>query len=189
MEQFDAREGKKKGWTRTFGHFWCFVFYHFQPSKHSTWWKKRQKQNREQQRNGDNRFKAYASLRCSLHFVHILQPLGGQLCPLYLETFFILSSRAEKFSSIASRFSFIVCWTWWGWQVKYDYKEAKVVQIVNSYEAGKYAGMKNHKGWFPVVWILHFSQWLNDFSDLLCAAVWQIPLSTGVTGVKLKSEF
>lgn len=152
---------------------------------------KRQKQNREQQRNGDQRFKAYASLRCSLHFVHVLQPVGGQLCPLYLETFFILSSRAEKFSSIASRFSFIVCWTWW--EITSEIWP-KLVHIVSSYEASKHDGMKNHKGCFSVFELLstemsEFCISLNDFSDLLCAAVGQTPLSTCATSVKLKSKF
>lgn len=192
MEQFDASEGKKEGWTRTFGHFWCFFFI-ISNLLNIPLSEKRQKQNREQQRNGDHRFKAYASLHCSLHFVHILQPVGGQFCPLYLETFFILSSRAEKFSSIASRFSFIVCWTWWGWQVKYDRKEAKLVQIVNSYEASKYEGLKNHKGWFSVFEMsTEMSELcisLNDFSDLLYTAVWQMPLSTCAMSIKLKSKF
>lgn len=137
--QVDAWKRTKVEWTRTFGHFFFFS-HRFQRSKHSAWWKKkekRQKQNREQQRNGEHRFKAHASLRCSLHFVHFLHPfwMEPKLCPLfYFETFFILSSRAEKFSSIACRFSFIVCWTWRGKKMKYDRKEAKLEQTVPTYE-------------------------------------------------------
>lgn len=106
MEQLMQVKERKKGGQ---GHLVTFDVFFIISNLLNIPLGEKKKQNREQQRNGDHRLKAYASLRCSLHFVHILQPVGGQLCPLYLETFFILSSRAEKFSSIASRFSFIVC--------------------------------------------------------------------------------
>lgn len=37
---------------------------------------------------------------------------GPNSATVYLESFFILWSSAAKFSSTATRFSFIVCWTW-----------------------------------------------------------------------------
>lgn len=112
---FNAWTGTKEEWTRTFGHFF-FFFYRFQRSKHSTWWKKGRSKiesNRGMETTGSKHTRPFVAL----YILSICSTLldGAKLCPLfYFETFFILSSRAEKFSSIACRFSFIVCWTWWG---------------------------------------------------------------------------
>ena len=50
---------------------------------------------------------------CALNPCPTLLGTGPNSAIVYLESFFILWSSAAKFSSTATRFSFIVCWTWW----------------------------------------------------------------------------
>lgn len=123
-----------------------FFFYRFQRSKHSAWWKKGRSKiesNRGMETTGSKHTRPFVAL----YILSICSTLldGAKLCPLfYFETFFILSSRAEKFSSIACRFSFIVCWTWWG--EKWNMTEKK--QNWSTYEASE--RVTGHKIWFSL---------------------------------------
>lgn len=119
-----------------------FFFYRFQRSKHSTWWKKGRSKiesNRGMETTGSKHTRPFVAL----YILSICSTLldGAKLCPLfYFETFFILSSRAEKFSSIACRFSFIVCWTWWGEKWNMTEKKQSWSRLDGSHLWGKRAG-------------------------------------------------
>lgn len=80
---------------------------------------KRQRRSREQERDDQKGQSKSQSPFCALlqTFIcpcSILSWTGPNSATVYLESFFILWSSAAKFSSTATRFSFIVCWTWGG---------------------------------------------------------------------------
>lgn len=114
-DSFNAWKGTKEEWTRTFGHF--FFLYIVSNVLNIPLGEKKGRSKIESNRGMETTGSKHTRPFVALYILSICSALldGAKLCPLfYFETFFILSSRAEKFSSIACRFSFIVCWTWWG---------------------------------------------------------------------------
>lgn len=139
-------------WIKTFGFLRCFFSQTF---KHSTD-RKKGKVKIENKRWIDrtdsnpkcNFFALYPTLICPHP---TLCWTGPNSADVYFESFLTLWSSPAKFSSIATRFSFIVCWTWWEEreQVKEEERKQNLGKSFNVYKTG---GKSREKWWFKVRW-------------------------------------